>query len=75
MRFRTRTARTAVLAQIAEWSPTLRHLVVRAETSSLTIFAVKSSVPIGPWASKRVTLLGDAFHDMTPRDRRQHCSA
>jgi 2-polyprenyl-6-methoxyphenol hydroxylase-like FAD-dependent oxidoreductase len=59
-------ARTAVLAQIADWSPTLRHLVKRAERSSLTTFAVKSSVPIEPWPTKRVTLLGDALHNMTP---------
>ena len=59
-------ARAAVLAQMTDWSPNLRRLVERAETSSLSSFAVKSSVPVAPWATSRVTLLGDALHNMTP---------
>ena len=59
-------ARAAVLARMSDWSPDLRRLVERAETSSLSSFAVKSSVPIAPWATGRVTLLGDALHNMTP---------
>jgi hypothetical protein len=57
-------ARAAVLAQMSDWS--IRRLVERAEKSSLTVFAVKSSVPIEPWTTSRVTLLGDALHNMTP---------
>lgn len=59
-------ARSAVLAQVSNWSLDLRRLVERAETSSLTSFAVKSSIPIVPWATSQVTLLGDALHNMTP---------
>jgi 2-polyprenyl-6-methoxyphenol hydroxylase-like FAD-dependent oxidoreductase len=59
-------ARAAVLAQVPEWSRELRRLVERADTSSLTSFSVKSSVPIPPWSTCRVTLLGDALHNMTP---------
>jgi 2-polyprenyl-6-methoxyphenol hydroxylase-like FAD-dependent oxidoreductase len=59
-------ARAAVLARITDWSPDLRRLVERADTSSLSSFAVKSSVPVAPWATSRVTLLGDALHNMTP---------
>jgi 2-polyprenyl-6-methoxyphenol hydroxylase-like FAD-dependent oxidoreductase len=59
-------ARAAVLGQMPDWSPDLRRLVERAEASSLTSFAVKSSVPVAPWATGRVTLLGDALHNMTP---------
>jgi 2-polyprenyl-6-methoxyphenol hydroxylase-like FAD-dependent oxidoreductase len=59
-------ARAAVLAQMPDWSPGLRSLVERAEASSLTSFAVKSSVPVPPWATGSVTLLGDALHNMTP---------
>jgi 2-polyprenyl-6-methoxyphenol hydroxylase-like FAD-dependent oxidoreductase len=59
-------ARSAVLAQMPDWSPDLRRLVECAEASSLTSFAVKSSVPIAPWATSRVTLLGDVLHNMTP---------
>jgi 2-polyprenyl-6-methoxyphenol hydroxylase-like FAD-dependent oxidoreductase len=59
-------ARRAVLARISDWSPDLRHLVERTEASSLSTFAVKTSVPIHPWKTSRVTLLGDALHNMTP---------
>jgi 2-polyprenyl-6-methoxyphenol hydroxylase-like FAD-dependent oxidoreductase len=58
--------RAAVLAQMSEWSRELRHLVERADPASLTAFAVKSSVPIAPWPTGRITLLGDALHNMTP---------
>jgi 2-polyprenyl-6-methoxyphenol hydroxylase-like FAD-dependent oxidoreductase len=60
------TAKKAVLAQLSEWSPAVQRLVERAEGASLTCFAVKSSVPIAPWTTRRVTLLGDALHNMTP---------
>jgi 2-polyprenyl-6-methoxyphenol hydroxylase-like FAD-dependent oxidoreductase len=59
-------AQAAVLRQIFDWSPDLQRLVERAERSSLTTFAVKSSVPIEPWPTNRITLLGDALHNMTP---------
>lgn len=59
-------ARAAVLSQIFDWSPDLRRLIERAEKSTLTTFAVKSSVPIEPWATSHITLLGDALHNMTP---------
>jgi 2-polyprenyl-6-methoxyphenol hydroxylase-like FAD-dependent oxidoreductase len=58
--------RAAVLAEMTDWSPNLRQLVERADTSSLSSFAVKTSVPVAPWATSRITLLGDALHNMTP---------
>src|SRR5215468_2319494 len=51
---------------MTDWSPNLRRLVERADASSLSSYAVKSSVPVAPWATSRVTLLGDALHNMTP---------
>ena len=51
---------------MTDWNPNLRRVVEGAETSSLSSFAVKSSVPVAPWATSRVTLLGDALHNMTP---------
>jgi 2-polyprenyl-6-methoxyphenol hydroxylase-like FAD-dependent oxidoreductase len=59
-------ARDAVLAQMPDWSPDLHRLVERAEASSLTSIAVKSSVPVPRWETQSVTLLGDALHNMTP---------
>jgi len=42
--------------------------VVGAKRRSIpvTAFAIKTSVPIQPWATRKVTLLGDALHNMTP---------
>ena len=59
-------ATAAVLALMDDWHPALQRLVESADESTVTAFAVKTSVPIGPWATQRVTLLGDALHNMTP---------
>jgi 2-polyprenyl-6-methoxyphenol hydroxylase-like FAD-dependent oxidoreductase len=59
-------ATAAVLALMDDWHPALRRLVESADESAITAFAVKTSVPIRPWATQRVTLLGDALHNMTP---------
>jgi 2-polyprenyl-6-methoxyphenol hydroxylase-like FAD-dependent oxidoreductase len=58
--------RAAVLAQMPDWSRELRDLVERADAATLTVFAVRSSVPVAPWQTTRITLLGDALHNMTP---------
>jgi salicylate hydroxylase len=54
------------LAQAKGWHPALRRLVERADRATMTSFEVKSAKPIVPWESGAVTLLGDAFHNMTP---------
>jgi len=56
----------AVAALMHDWHPALRSLVQRAECSTMTAFPVKTSVPIPPWKTRNVTLLGDALHNMTP---------
>jgi 2-polyprenyl-6-methoxyphenol hydroxylase-like FAD-dependent oxidoreductase len=56
----------AVIALMHNWHPALRRLVRGADPTAITAFAVKTSVPIPPWATRRVTLLGDALHNMTP---------
>jgi 2-polyprenyl-6-methoxyphenol hydroxylase-like FAD-dependent oxidoreductase len=56
----------AVMALMDDWHPALRRLVRGADPSTITAFAVKTSVPIPPWPTRRVTLLGDALHNMTP---------
>ena len=60
------TARKLVLAQMTGWHPSLRRLVERADTSGMSCFAVKSAQVVEPWATRTVTLLGDALHNMTP---------
>jgi len=56
----------AVAALTHDWHPALRSLVHRAESSTIIAFPVKTSVPIPPWKTRNVTLLGDALHNMTP---------
>src|SRR5262249_8077365 len=56
----------AVTALMDDWHPDLRRLVQIADASTVTAFPVKTSVPIPPWPTQRVTLLGDALHNMTP---------
>jgi 2-polyprenyl-6-methoxyphenol hydroxylase-like FAD-dependent oxidoreductase len=55
-----------VLSQMTGWHPQLQGLVERGETSTVTSFAVRTSVAVSPWISRNVTLLGDALHNMTP---------
>ena len=56
----------AVIALMDDWHPALRRLVQTADPSTIATFSVKTSVPIPPWDTRRVTLLGDALHNMTP---------
>ena len=59
-------ARARVLELMDDWNPALRELVGMAELATMSIFSVKTSVPIAPWATSKATLLGDALHNMTP---------
>ena len=56
--------RTAVLGLMKDWDPALRWTV--ENSTSIDTFSVKTSVPIAPWETRNVTLLGDALHNMTP---------
>jgi 2-polyprenyl-6-methoxyphenol hydroxylase-like FAD-dependent oxidoreductase len=56
--------KAAVLALMKDWHPALRWIV--QNTTDINPFRVKSSVPIPPWRTRNVTLLGDALHNMTP---------
>jgi 2-polyprenyl-6-methoxyphenol hydroxylase-like FAD-dependent oxidoreductase len=58
--------KSRVLALMNDWAGALRHLVEAAQPATVTAFPVKTSVPIPPWHTRRVTLLGDALHNMTP---------
>jgi len=60
------TLKEAVLTLMQGWHPALRHLIEVAEPAGISAFAVKTSVPVPPWQTRNVTLLGDALHNMTP---------
>jgi len=48
------------------WHPNLRQLLELTDPTSLQSINIRTSVPVAPWASSNVTLLGDAIHTMTP---------
>ncbi|MED4780243.1 FAD-dependent oxidoreductase [Brevibacillus choshinensis] len=56
----------AVLAMIEDWDPRFQSLVRMSDPSTITPLPIHSSVPIQPWETKTVTLVGDAIHSMTP---------
>jgi 2-polyprenyl-6-methoxyphenol hydroxylase-like FAD-dependent oxidoreductase len=48
------------------WHPNLRKLFALADPSTCFPINIRTSVPIEPWPTGTVTLLGDAIHTMTP---------
>jgi 2-polyprenyl-6-methoxyphenol hydroxylase-like FAD-dependent oxidoreductase len=58
--------KTVVVTLMDDWHPAIQRLVRSAEVSTVTAFPVKTSVPMPPWKTGNVTLLGDALHNMTP---------
>jgi 2-polyprenyl-6-methoxyphenol hydroxylase-like FAD-dependent oxidoreductase len=49
-----------------DWHPHLRALIRMTEPSTIRDVKMRTSVPLTPWTSSNVTLLGDAVHTMTP---------
>ena len=48
------------------WHPHVNRLIHMTEPSTISYIGVRTSVPVAPWDSSNVTLLGDAVHTMTP---------
>jgi 2-polyprenyl-6-methoxyphenol hydroxylase-like FAD-dependent oxidoreductase len=48
------------------WHPQFRELIRMTSPAAISYLAVRTSVPVSPWESSTVTLLGDAIHTMTP---------
>jgi 2-polyprenyl-6-methoxyphenol hydroxylase-like FAD-dependent oxidoreductase len=60
-------ALTAAAARlISGWSRAFRDLVGLADPTTISCLPIRTSVPIAPWRTERITLLGDAIHSMTP---------
>jgi 2-polyprenyl-6-methoxyphenol hydroxylase-like FAD-dependent oxidoreductase len=55
-----------VLAQTPGWHPNLRRLFELADPSATFPLSIRTSVPVDPWPTGPVTLIGDAIHTMTP---------
>ena len=56
--------RRLVLERTTGWAPALRDLVAGSDTPN--VLRIRSAIPVKPWPTGRVTLLGDAIHNMTP---------
>jgi 2-polyprenyl-6-methoxyphenol hydroxylase-like FAD-dependent oxidoreductase len=54
------------LALTRDWHPHMRELIRMTPPSAVQYIGVRTSVPLSPWESSNVTLLGDAVHTMTP---------
>ena len=55
-----------VTERIGGWSPAFHRLIDGSDPGTVNAFRVKSATPVRPWPTGRVTLLGDAIHNMTP---------
>lgn len=50
----------------AKWHPDLRKLFALADPMSFFPINIRTSVPLQPWETSNITLIGDAIHTMTP---------
>nr|WP_294793523.1 NAD(P)/FAD-dependent oxidoreductase [uncultured Mucilaginibacter sp.] len=55
-----------VLEKTKGWDEGFHKLISLAHTDSLNMISLKTMLPVKPWTTGRVTLLGDAIHNMTP---------
>ncbi|MFC9441020.1 FAD-dependent oxidoreductase, partial [Nocardia sp. NPDC057030] len=58
--------RELALQQVDGWHPRVRAMVSNWALETVFPLVIRTSVPFAPWASSRVTLLGDAVHAMSP---------
>jgi 2-polyprenyl-6-methoxyphenol hydroxylase-like FAD-dependent oxidoreductase len=60
-------ALTAAAARtMAGWSLAFRDLIGLADPTTISCLPIRTSIPVAPSRTERVTLLGDAIHSMTP---------
>ena len=65
--FATRHSPTdGVAPLIRDWHPVLQRVVAETDPATVHTMRFKTSAPVTPWPTTRVTLLGDAIHNMTP---------
>jgi len=48
------------------WDRRFHDLVQLADAATINLLTIRTALPVAPWATQRVTLLGDAIHSMTP---------
>ncbi|MFC5823447.1 FAD-dependent oxidoreductase [Nonomuraea insulae] len=58
--------RAMVLDLIDGWHPRVRRIVEHWDPAGIFPAVLRTSVPVDPWPTSTVTLLGDAIHAMSP---------
>jgi 2-polyprenyl-6-methoxyphenol hydroxylase-like FAD-dependent oxidoreductase len=58
--------REFALKACSGWHPGFSTMIRMTDPSSIGVITIRTSVPVGPWPSGRITLIGDAIHSMTP---------
>jgi len=61
----TALASTAAWA-MAGWAKGFRDLVDLSDPTTISCLPIRTSLPVAPWPTGRITLIGDAIHSMTP---------
>jgi salicylate hydroxylase len=51
---------------VQHWHPRLQQLVRMADPTTVIYTPLRTSLPIKPWPTTHITLIGDAIHSMTP---------
>jgi 2-polyprenyl-6-methoxyphenol hydroxylase-like FAD-dependent oxidoreductase len=54
-----------LVGKIAHWHSAILDLIRFTDPSTVALLKVRTSVPVDPWPTRHVTLLGDAIHAMT----------
>lgn len=60
------TLRAIALKAMGSWDERLKSLARLAHADTINAIAIRSSLPVAAWPTRRITLLGDAIHSMTP---------
>jgi 2-polyprenyl-6-methoxyphenol hydroxylase-like FAD-dependent oxidoreductase len=58
--------RAIALDAMAGWDDRFKTLVRVADPGTLSAIPMRTAQPVAPWPTRRITLLGDAIHSMTP---------
>jgi 2-polyprenyl-6-methoxyphenol hydroxylase-like FAD-dependent oxidoreductase len=58
--------RAHALQAMADWSDAFKTLVRLADAGTINTITIRTSEPVAPWETRRITFLGDVSHAMTP---------
>lgn len=61
-----RALKDAMRKAVARWHPDVRKLAAMLNENDISVNRLRTSRPVTPWKTSRITLLGDAIHSMTP---------